>query len=119
MIINQDFVTHGDTVVDELPKAPMLINGRTMLPFRYLVENILGGNVIWHEADRSITATINESTIKMKIDELSYYINDEEFILDQAPVIVDNFTMLPLRAFESFVDEIFWYHEAKMVVIFP
>ncbi|MCL2046262.1 MAG: leucine-rich repeat protein [Oscillospiraceae bacterium] len=42
MIINQDFVTHGDTVVDELPKAPMLINGRTMLPFRYLVENILG-----------------------------------------------------------------------------
>lgn len=37
----------------QLDTEPMIINGRTMLPLRYVVENI-GCNVIWNDKDKEI-----------------------------------------------------------------
>lgn len=36
--------------------APKIVNGRTMLPARFVAEN-LGAVVAWNEADKTVTIT--------------------------------------------------------------
>ncbi|MGI9951450.1 copper amine oxidase N-terminal domain-containing protein [Moorellaceae bacterium AZ2] len=44
-------------VVENLPSAPRLVNGTTMVPLR-VVSQGLGADVRWHEAARAITITL-------------------------------------------------------------
>jgi hypothetical protein len=53
-------------------------------------------------------------------------IGDEEIIVNgqtvsfgQAPVIVDNFTLVPLRAFEAAVTRLDWDEDNRIVTIWP
>ena len=67
---------------------PQIINDRTMVPLRTIFE-ALGANVDWNESNRSITATKDDTTIKLAVDNNIMYVNDETVTLDSPACIVD------------------------------
>jgi len=124
LIIGSAEVTQGSRKLTEPLVLPQIINGRTMLPFRYLIETVLGGTVDYVTDTRTIKATINGYEITMEVDSPEYHIIgdlDDEYasFTSQAPVIVEDYTLVPLRAFESLVSAIGWDGEAQKVTIIP
>ena len=90
-----------------------------MLPFRYLVQTVLGGTVEYIEATEAINAWINGNVINMVVGRSDMYINGQLIILDQPPVETGGHTLVPVRAFESIVTRIEWNPLSFVVTIYP
>lgn len=97
--------------------APQIINDRTMVPMRAIFE-AMGADVEWDEASRTITSVKADTTIKMTIDDDKMYVNDNEITLDSSPVIIDDRTLVPVRAIaEAFGAAVEWDGDTKTVDI--
>ena len=119
MTIASPIVSRGFALLPAPPVTPVIINERTMLPFRYLVETVLGGQVAYEEATRRITAQVSGLEVVMVVDQLEIQINGESHNFGQAPVIIDGFTLVPLRAFEALFSRLTWEQESQSVVLVP
>ena len=117
--IDSTVVTQGDVVLDAPAVAPQIMGGRTMLPFRYLIQTILGGTVHWDDVTRTITAEVNGISFQMTIGDNTIIVGGESISFDQAPVIVDDYTLVPLRVFEKAVQYIGWDEATRTVTIYP
>ena len=83
-------VNGKDMPIDEQGTVPVIVNGRTLLPVRAVVEQ-MGGTVAW---------------------------NGEEKTLDVAPTVMNDRTMLPIRFIaESFKFSVLWDDKAQTVTI--
>ena len=118
MTIDSKVVTQGEFTFEAPPVAPMILGSRTMLPFRYLIQTLLGGEVNWNEATRTVTANINGHEFQMTIDEELILVDGVAMSFGQSPVIVSDFTLVPLRVFEAAVKSIDWHETARTVTIF-
>ncbi len=97
--------------------APQIMNDRTMVPMRAIFE-AMGATVDWDQDTRTITSVKGDTTISMAIDDPSMYVNGNAVTLDSAPVIVDDRTLVPVRAIaESFGSEVEWKADTKTVEI--
>ena len=119
LTINSLHVTRNGEVLPSPPLPPQLIGARTMLPFRYLVQTILGGEVEYEDETRRITASVNGTEIIMTVDQMQIYVNGVAFEYGQAPVVINGSTLVPLRAFEHVVTEIKWNEDTQTVTIVP
>ena len=72
--------------------APVIINDRTPLPVRAVIEE-LGGTVGWDDETREVTLGYEGSEIVLTIDSTSAALNDQAQTLDTAPVIINDRTM--------------------------
>ncbi|RXJ02953.1 hypothetical protein DS745_05055 [Anaerobacillus alkaliphilus] len=83
---------------------------RILVPFRAISE-ALGINVTWNQSTRQVTA-IDKDTNKhvvFTIDDVNAVVNEEAVILDAAPALQKNRTLLPLRFFsETFGAKVTW-----------
>ena len=105
----------GQDVNFDVP--PQIINDRTMVPMRAIFE-ALGYSVDWNEQDRRITAVKNGSNITMQADSTAMYYNDELINLDTAPVIINDRTLVPVRAVsESSGYAVKWDEDSRTVYI--
>lgn len=87
---------------------PTIINGRTLLPFRAAGEAI-GATVDWDQATQTATAIKDGKTVAFTLNSTTYTIDGESYTTDTAPTIINNRTLLPLRAFaEAFDAEVNW-----------
>ena len=87
---------------------PVIQNGRTMFPLRAAGE-ALEAEVVWDQASQTATATKNGNTVIFTLNNKTYYINGEAHTADVAPALVNNRTMLPIRAFgEAFGVTVDW-----------
>ena len=93
----------GDKLVSDSILPPQIINGRTMLPFRYIVQDLLGGEVGWDAENRTITAEVHGHSFVMVIDQEEILVDGQSLNFGQAPIIESGRTLLPLRAFEMVV----------------
>ena len=118
LTIDSTVVTRGVERLPSPPVAPKIINDRSMLPFRYLIQTLLGGTVEWVEETRTVHAVVNGITFQLAIDNDTIVVDGEAFQLDQAPVIVDDHTLVPLRAFEAAVESIHWLADARQVEVY-
>ena len=118
LVIGSRIVRIGDEDHLDLPVAPEIMNGRAMLPFRYLIQTLLGGTVDWFEDTRTVKATIDGVSFELVIDELAILIDGEPIDYGQAPVIVSEYTLVPLRAFEKVVQYLDWNDDSKEVTIY-
>lgn len=75
--------------------APELRGGRVMVPFRTIFE-ALGAQVSWDGKD-TVTAKRGDLTVGLQIESQTAYRNDEAVTLDQAPVLSNGRTLVPLR----------------------
>lgn len=96
---------------------PIIENDRTLVPMRKIFEE-LGAEVIWSEEDATVTATKDNMTMKLKINSQWMLLNGERIYLDAAPIIVNDRTLVPLRAIsEAFGANVEWNADAKTVCI--
>lgn len=95
-------VIDGEKYTD--PNMPAVsIDGRTMLPMRGICEE-LGCTVTWNEAAKQVYAVSDTHTVVFQIDSKTGYKNGETFTMDVAPMIVNDRTMLPVRALATALD---------------
>lgn len=81
---------------------PFIKNGRTMIPIRFISEN-MGGKVSWNQSTKTATIKQGNITIVLTIGNSSAAVVDsstskrETKLFDAAPVIKDSRTFVPLR----------------------
>lgn len=103
--------------IDDNNTAPTIINGRTFIPIRALME-AFNGEVQWDNATRTATLTYNNNEVKLTVDSTTAYFNNNSVTLDVAPVIINGRTMLPVRfVAESFGFNVNWNSENRTITI--
>lgn len=97
--------------------APYIKNDRTYVPMRYLGE-MLGAEVIWDDAARTVTLTKGDTTVVFTIGSTTYTVNGETKTADVAPEITNDRTMLPARfVAEAFGAVVGWDAASQTVLI--
>ena len=102
--------------------APIIRNDRTMLPARFVAEN-LGAKVLWDEDKQLVTVSgKNEKdedvTILITIGADAAIVNGEEIKLDSPAFIENDRTYTPVRFIaEQLGTSVEWNEEAKTVTI--
>jgi hypothetical protein len=98
---------------------PVIVEGRTLVPLRTIFE-ALGAEVDWKEENsvQTIIATTEDTTINMTINSNEYFVNGERKELDVPAQLMNDKTMVPLRAIgESLGCGVDWDQETKTVII--
>ncbi len=98
--------------------APKIVNDRTMLPARFVAEN-LGATVIWTEDEpNKVLITKENIEIIIYIGSDIAYVNGKEVKLDSPAFIEDDRTYTPIRFIsEELGATVKWFPEAQQVVI--
>ncbi len=108
-------ILNGSALTFDVP--PVIMNERTMVPFRKLFEE-LGADVEYIEEGRYVKAAKDGTDITLQIDNTTATVNGAEQTLDAAPVIVDERTLIPLRfAAECLNAEVEWDQDTQTVTI--
>jgi N-acetylmuramoyl-L-alanine amidase len=84
----------GKSIACDSP--PVIVDGRTLIPARALFE-AMGGAVTWNGPAREVIIDVGGVNVKLKIDSKKAYINGTETVMDVAPKIIKNRTMIPVR----------------------
>lgn len=79
-----------------LDAAPVIRNSRTMLPVRFVAEN-LGATVGWDGATSTVTVQSENVSMEIKIGASVAKVNGEEIALDAPAFIENSRTYLPVR----------------------
>ena len=101
--------------------APIIQNDRVLVPMRAIFEE-LHCSVDYTDIDgrQIITAKNDGNTIGLEIGSNEMTVNDEKVSLDTAPVIIDDRTLVPLRAVSEALDcNVDWDGDTKTVAIAP
>ncbi|MDY3118051.1 MAG: N-acetylmuramoyl-L-alanine amidase [Peptoniphilus sp.] len=64
---------------------PYVDNGRTFVPIRELTE-LMGANVKWDQKTRSVSITMQDKDIKLKINSSVVYVNGQKKTMDSASI---------------------------------
>lgn len=106
----------GETVENDV--APVIRNDRTMLPARFIAEN-LGAEVEWNESEPDIVKITKENIkILIYIGYDKAYVNDEIIILDGPAFIENDRTYTPLRFIaENLGAKVEWDEKSQSVTI--
>lgn len=103
--------------IDENGTVPFIINNRTFIPVRALIEN-LGGNAQWDNVTKTAVLTYGDDEIRLTVDSNTAYYNGNIAELDAPPVIVNARTMLPVRFIaESFGFVVDWDNDSTTISI--
>jgi outer membrane protein assembly factor BamB len=104
----------------QLDAPPTIINGRTMVPLRFVSETF-GAEVGWDGNEQKITLIYYGKTIQLWIGRSTAMVNDEPMILDAPPTIINGRTMVPLRfCAETFGAEVGWDGATQTItLIYP
>ncbi|MBS3901808.1 MAG: ABC transporter substrate-binding protein [Dethiobacter sp.] len=76
--------------------SSQIVNGRVMVPYRAVAER-LGARVGWNAAERSVTVTDGDKTLKLTVGQTNAIINGRIITLDAAPVLRSGRVLVPLR----------------------
>ncbi len=100
---------------------PQLVNGRTMVPFRAIFE-AMGATVSWDQDLWQASGEKAGKSVKMVIDSNEVKVTnngvEETIQIDQAPILIDGRTMVPVRFVAQAFDKIVsWDNDEKTVII--
>ena len=110
-------VMNGSPMSFEVP--PVVINDRTMVPLRAIFER-LGASVAWDGSTQTVTSTLGSITVRLTVGDSTMYINGTPTELDAPACIIDDRTMVPLRAVsEAYGADVDWDGSTGTVYITP
>ena len=110
-------VNGADNSIDENDTAPVIENGRTLVPIRAVIE-AMGGNVTWDAEQNAAVLTLGDDVITLVISSETALFNEEKYTLDVAPKIINGRTMLPIRFIaERFKFEVNWDGKTETITI--
>src|SRR5665648_233300 len=84
------------TEVDFPDAKPFISNSRTLVPVRFVVEQ-LGASIDWENDTGTVSIKKEEDSITLVIGSTEMVRNGVPSTMDVAPVIIDSRTMVPLR----------------------
>lgn len=115
---NPNMTVNGtEKTIDSEGTAPLIVNERTLLPIRAVIEEI-GGEVGWNGETSEVTLTYGNDEIKLEIGSTEAYLNGKKADLDTAPAIIGGRTMLPIRFIaESFKFEVKWDGKTQKITV--
>lgn len=115
---NPNMTVNGtEKPIDAEGTVPVIVNGRTLLPVRAVVEE-MGGTVAWNGEKREVTLKLAEDEIRLTIDSTTATLNGKAQTLDAAPAILNGRTMLPIRfVAESFRFDVAWDGATQTVTV--
>lgn len=103
--------------IDEDGTTPTIVNERTLVPVRAIIES-MGGSVNWNSDTNTATLEYNNDTITLTIGSETAYFNETANTLDTAPQIINDRTMLPIRFIaESFKFNVDWEQSSQTITI--
>lgn len=118
-----------DRVLTFYDQAPVINQkGDTLMPVRAVLE-AMGATVEWNAQDRSVYVKAKDNIIRllMKIDQPTmtkytltsvFTVKNEEVALTSAPIIMNDRTMIPLRAISENINaKVDWDGEKKLITI--
>lgn len=109
-------VVFGGELV-EFDVAPLIIDGRTLLPVRKVFE-CLGAEVTYDDITRTAIAKKDETEIRITIDDKIAKVNGENKELDVPAVVINGRTLVPVRFVgESLKAEVEWDGENEVVYV--
>lgn len=96
---------------------PFIRDGRTLVPVRGVFEE-LGSSVDWQPDSSTVVVKYKNTTINLKVGSKSASVNGSTVVLDVAPEIDGNRTMIPLRFIgENLGMSVQWVPEAGLATI--
>ncbi len=105
----------GETISFDVP--PQIINERTMVPLRAVFE-ALGATVDWNQDTRTVISEKDGIKISLTIDSSVMYVNDRTVSLDSPACVIDNRTLVPIRAIsEAYNATVDWDNNTRTVNI--
>lgn len=97
--------------------APVIINDRTLVPIRAIIEE-MGGTVHWEDATQNVIIALGENIIFLTIDNSDAFVNSDKKTLDTKPAIINERTMLPIRFIsENLGYEVNWNNNKQLITI--
>ncbi len=106
-----------DDEVQEYEPSPILMDGTVLVPMRAIFE-ALGAEVDWNQERKEITAKKDDKTISLKIGSINGFVNNQLYVLQKAPLLEGESTMIPLRfVSEAFNCTVEWNQKEKQVII--
>ena len=118
LVSAQDNITvYVDDSVVEFDVQPTTINDRTMVPLRAIFE-ALGADVDWDDETQTVSANKDDNKISLTIDIPEIRVNGTLKELDVAPILLNDRTLVPVRAIsEAFGYLVEWDEETKTVFV--
>lgn len=105
----------GNVLKTDVP--PVIVNDRTMVPFRAIFE-ALGISVNWSDALRKVYATADDITVILTVDSEKMIVNENIITLETAPFIMNDRVLVPVRAVcEALKCTVDWDANSRTVII--
>lgn len=89
-------------------------NDRTLVPLRFIAE-AFGADVAW-DGDTQTVSISGDADISMQIGSSSYKVNQTAKEMDTAPVLMNDRTMVPLRAVAEALNKKVYYENSLIVI---
>ena len=106
---------NGNEVSTDVP--PVMDNGRVLVPARAISKS-LGASVNWDANTNTVTVDGNGNKISMQINNGTMKKNGQDVQMDVPPQIIDNRTMVPIRAVaEALNAQVKWVPGLRRVAI--
>ena len=102
-----------------LDQAPVIVNGRTLVPIRFISE-AFGASVDWNNSTREATIKLLNNTIVLKVDSTTATVNGYTVYLDAPATIIKQTgrTVVPIRfVSDSLGADVTWNATNKSVTI--
>ncbi|NLO89406.1 MAG: hypothetical protein GX088_03645 [Clostridia bacterium] len=77
--------------------APEVFNGTTLLPMRFVCQDILAAGVDWSDQDKKVTVKKGELLIELWVNNKTAFVDGKEYSLNQPPLIRNSRVLVPLR----------------------
>ena len=98
---------------------PYIKEGRTMVPLRFLAEE-MGATVGYNAETAGITVALGETIMELTVGSTAYSVNGEAFEMDCAAEISEDRTFVPVRfVSESLGRSVEWLDVERIVVVTP
>lgn len=98
-------------------QPPIMRNDRTLVPMRAIFES-LGAEVSWNNNTETVTAVKGNIILKLTIGEKAIYKNGKKISLDVEPILLNDRTLVPVRAIsESIGANVSWNESTNTVII--
>lgn len=98
-----------------LEVAPFTLEGRTMVPIRFIGE-ALGAKVDWNGQDRRVTLVKNDVKVELIIDRKDALVNGKVNELDAPAIIKDDITLVPVRFVSESMNMKVFYEDGEIVI---
>lgn len=116
-LANNDIKVYYNGYEIYFDQPPVIQDGRTLVPMRKIFETI-GARVNWVGETQRIYADYSGVSLVFQIGNTEYEKNCEYYTMDVAPVLINGYTFVPLRAVsENLFQDVEWVAEERAVRI--